>query len=147
MGGSDDATARTLEVVRCNPVAGVVLRENMFRMSAGAELVARIVADMRDQGLEPDGKERELLALAEGMADRLAELEECVEQEGLSFTLDSGRVVMNPAVGEARMTRTSLARVLAGVSMSEGRAKNPAKVRAAQARWLQHNIAKGRVSG
>lgn len=102
---------------------------------------------MRDQGLEPDGKERELLALAEGMADRLAELEECVEQEGLSFTLDSGRVVMNPAVGEARMTRTSLARVLAGVSMSEGRAKDPAKVRAAQARWLQHNIAKGRVSG
>jgi hypothetical protein len=116
-------------------------------MSEGRALVARIVADMAAHGLEPDGKERELLTLAEGMADRLAELEDIIASEGLAVTLKSGRVVMNPAVGEARMTRTSLARVLAGVSMLEGRAKDPAKVKAAQGRWLQHNIAKGRVSG
>ena len=114
-------------------------------MSAGSDLVARIVADMREHGLEPDGKERELLSLASGLADRLAELEDCIEVEGLSVVLDSGRVLMNPAVGEARQTRTSLARVLMGVSMTEGRAKDPAKVRAAQARWLEHNIAKGRA--
>lgn len=119
----------------------------MFRMSAGAELVARIVADMRAHGLEPDGREVELLALAEGLADRLAELEACVEDEGLSTVLQSGRVVMNPAVAEARQTRTALATVLGRVSMEEGRAKDPQKMRAAQARWLQHNIAKGRVSG
>lgn len=123
----------------------IALRGNMFRMSAGQELVGRIVADMREHGLEPDGKERELLALAEGLADRLAELEDLIEVEGLAFTSDSGRVMMNPAVGEARQTRTSLARVLMGVSMTEGRAKDPAKVRAAQARWLEHNIAKGRA--
>ncbi len=44
-------------------------------MSEGQELVARIVAEMAANGLEPDGKEQELLGLAEGLADRLAELE------------------------------------------------------------------------
>jgi hypothetical protein len=119
----------------------------MFRLTPGEELTARIVADMAEHGLEPDGKERELLTLAEGLADRLAELEDVVEREGLSVTLQSGQVVMNPAVGESRMTRAALARVLAGVSMTEGRAKDPAKVRAAQARWLEHNIAKARQRG
>ncbi len=116
-------------------------------MSEGLELVARIVADMRAHGLEPDAKETELLSLAEGLADRLAELEGSVEAEGLSTVLNSGRVVMNPAVAESRMTRTALASVLVKVSMTEGAAKDPAKVAAAQKRWLAHNIAKGRVSG
>jgi hypothetical protein len=116
-------------------------------MSAGQDLVARIVEDMHAHGLEPDAKETELLALAEGLADRLAELEETIELEGLSVVLNSGRTVMNPAVSESRQTRTALATVLGRVSMVEGRQKDPAKVAAAQKRWLQHNIAKGRVSG
>jgi len=116
-------------------------------MSEGRALVARIVADMAAHGLEPDGKERELLALAEGLADRLADLEDRIVADGLSITLHSGRVVMNPAVAESRMTRTALATVLGRVSMEEGRAKDPQKQAAAQKRWLQHNIAKGRVSG
>ncbi|HWY01329.1 MAG TPA: hypothetical protein VNY55_16050 [Mycobacterium sp.] len=115
-------------------------------MTEGAELVARIVADMHAHGLEPDSKEAELLALAEGLADRLAELEQDIEVDGRSMVLSSGRVVMNPAVAESRMTRTSLAGVLSRVSMVEGREKDPQKVAAAQKRWLQHNIAKGRVS-
>jgi hypothetical protein len=45
------------------------------------------------------------------------------------------------------MTRTTLATVLGRVSMTEGPAKDPQRVKAAQARWLQHNIAKGRASG
>jgi hypothetical protein len=54
----------------------------MFRMGAGSELVARIVVDMHARGLEPDAKKTELLGLAEGLADRLADLEETVELEG-----------------------------------------------------------------
>jgi hypothetical protein len=54
---------------------------------------------------------------------------------------------MNTAVAESRMTRTALATVLGRVSMLEGREKDPLKVKAAQVRWRQHNIAKGRVSG
>jgi hypothetical protein len=119
----------------------------MFRMTEGEALVSRIVADMREHGLEPDAKERELLALAEGLADRLADLEERIIRDGLSITLHSGRVVMNPSVSEARLTRTALATVLGRVSMAEGRVKDPVKVAAAQKRWLQHNIAKGRVTG
>jgi len=43
--------------------------------SPGAELVARVVADMRANGLEPDRREVELLSLAEKLADRLDALE------------------------------------------------------------------------
>jgi hypothetical protein len=81
----------------------------MFGMSAGQDLVDRITAEMRDNGLEPDPKERELLALASGLADRLFELEQSIEEDGLSMYLTSGAVKMNPAVAESRMTRTSLA--------------------------------------
>lgn len=116
-------------------------------MSEGRELVQRIVEDMQARGLEPDAKETELLALAEGLADRLADLEDSVAVEGLSVVLNSGRIVMNPAVSESRMTRTSLATVLGRISMEEGHTKDPAKVKAAQKRWQQHNIAKGRMSG
>lgn len=125
----------------------VVLRGKIIRMSAGAELVARIVDDMHAHGLEPDAKEQELLALAEGLADRLAELEETIELEGLSVMLSSGRTVMNPAVSESRQTRTALATVLGRVSMVEGRAKDPTKVKAAQVRWARHNLAKAQRSG
>jgi hypothetical protein len=114
----------------------------MFRMSAGQELVDRITAEMHAHGLEPDAKEAELLALAEGLADRLAELEASIEEDGLSLLLTNGAIRMNPAVAESRMTRTSLATVLTKISMTEAPAKNPAKQAAAQKRWLQHNIAK-----
>jgi hypothetical protein len=119
----------------------------MFRMGAGVELVARIVADMHAHGLEPDAKETELLALAEGLANGLADLEETVEYEGLSVVLNSRRIVMNPAVTESRMTRTALATVLGRVSMEDGRAKDPLKVKAAQVRWAAHNLAKAQHSG
>jgi hypothetical protein len=62
----------------------------LFRMSAGQELVDRITAEMRTNGLEPDAKEQELLALAEGLADRLAELEDGIAEDGLSMLLTSG---------------------------------------------------------
>jgi hypothetical protein len=123
------------------------LRGNMIGMSAGTELVERVIADMRANGLEPDGREVELLDLASGLADRLADLEACVDRDGLSMVLKSGRVVINPAVSESRLTRNALATVLGRVSMEEGRAKDPAKQRAAQARWRAHNIAKAQRSG
>jgi hypothetical protein len=117
-------------------------------MSDGAASVKRIVDEMAAYGLEPDTKERELLGIAEGMADRLADLEACVSWDGLCTVLTSGRVVANPVVAESRMTRTALASVLGKVSMTEGPAKNLAKQAGAQKRWLAHNIAKQRaVSG
>lgn len=96
-------------------------------MGAGADLVARIAGEMAAHGLEPDAKESVLLALAEGLADRLADLENCIERDGLCTVLKSGRVVSNPVVVESRMTRTSLATVLGKISMTEGPAKDVAR--------------------
>jgi hypothetical protein len=114
----------------------------MFRMTVGEDLVATIVAELHGNGLEPDAKERELLALAQGLADRLAELEEDIEADGRTMVLTSGRIVMNPAVAESRMTRTSRATVLTKISMTELPAIDKAKQAASRARWRAHNIAK-----
>lgn len=119
----------------------------MFRMGAGADLVARITAEMQANGLEPDAKETELLAVAEGLADRLADLEQDIEEDGRSMVLTSGRIVMNPAVAESRMTRTSLATVLTKISMSEAPAIDRVKQAASKARWREHNISKAQRSG
>jgi hypothetical protein len=119
----------------------------MVRVSEGQDLVARIVGEMAAHGLEPDAKEQELLAVAEGLADRLAQLEADIEADGRTLVLGSGRVVMNPAVAESRLTRTSLASVLVKISMCEAPAKDPAKQASAQARWRSHNIAKQRMAG
>jgi hypothetical protein len=102
---------------------------------------------MAANGLEPDGREVELLSLAEGLADRLEALEACVERDGLSLVLKSGRVVVNPAVIESRLTRNALGTLLGRVSMEEGRAPDPQKQKAAQARWRAHNLAKAQRSG
>jgi len=115
-------------------------RGSTVKHSAGAELVARVRDDMADNGLEPDGKEEVLLALASRLADRRAELEDSIARDGLTRTL-AGRIVINPCVAESRQTTAALARVALGVQM-ERFAKNPVKQRAAQTRWRQHNLGK-----
>jgi hypothetical protein len=47
---------------------------------------------MKSQVLEPDGREEELLALASGLADRLAELEATIGADGLTVVSKSGLV-------------------------------------------------------
>lgn len=111
------------------------------RGSSGAALVARIVADMRLQGLEPDGKESELLGLAEGLQDRILELEAAISAEGLTTVSKSGVVHLHPAVSECRQTRAVLARTLAQIQMADD-VRDPVKQKAAQARWREHNKAK-----
>jgi hypothetical protein len=116
-------------------------------MSAGTELVARMTAEMRSHGLEPDAKEQELLAVAERLADDLAELEGDIEADGRTMVLNSGRVLLNPALAESRLTRTTLATVLTKTSMTEAPGKDPAKQAASNARWCAYNIANAQRSG
>lgn len=111
---------------------------------SGAALVARIRAEMAAEDLEPDAKEVELLAIAEALQDRIVELEALIVSEGLSCTSKNGVVHLNPATGEARQTRSALARVLGGIQMQRD-AKDPVKQRAAAVRWRGHNAAKGAV--
>ena len=112
------------------------------RKTPGKALVARIIADMGARGLEPDAKERELLALAEGLADQLDGLRQAVATEGYSTTLETGRIVANPAVGLINSTSLALKNVLAAVNMTDQPPINLVKQRASKARWRAHNAAK-----
>ena len=106
--------------------------------TAGRTLVARIVGDMASRNLEPTAKEHELLALAAGLADQLDRLKATLAVEGYTHRLDSGRVVIHPAVAAINATSLALARVLGQVSMTELPAKDPVKQRAVQKRWSAH---------
>jgi hypothetical protein len=110
-------------------------------ISPGVALVRRVVADMHAHGLEPDGREQELLNLAEKLGDRLDALERTIDADGMTYVSKGGLARLHPAVPEARQTAAALARVLGGIDM-DGSGKNPKKVAAAQARWRQHNIAR-----
>lgn len=111
---------------------------------SGAALVARIRADMVAEGLEPDGREVELLSLAEDLQDRIVELEAAITAEGLTSVSKGGLVRLHPAVAEVRQTRAALARVLSGVQLQDD-SRDPVKQKAAQSRWRAHNQAKKRT--
>ena len=114
--------------------------------SPGAALVRRVRKDMAAEQLEPDGREVELLSLAEDLANRVAELEAAIATDGLTSVSKGGLVRLHPAVTEARQSRVALARVLGQIQMRDD-AKNPTKQAAADARWRQHNLAKRRIGG
>ncbi|OKH66260.1 hypothetical protein EB74_04705 [Mycobacterium sp. SWH-M5] len=114
----------------------------MAEDDSGAALVARIRADMDAEGLVPDGREEELLAVAEALQDRIVELEALIAADGLRHVSDSGMVRLHPAVAEVRQTRMALTRALAGIQLADEGSKDPAKQRAAQTRWRAHNMAK-----
>jgi len=101
---------------------------------------------MASMGLEPDGSEEEMLTLASDLADRVAQLEDAIAAEGLTTVSKSGVVHLHPGVAESRQTRAALAKALAGVQTSEG-VKDPVKVKAADARWRSHNLAKKSIGG
>ena len=114
--------------------------------TAGAALVARIQAEMAEEGLEPDAREIELLAQAEAVQDRIMQLEAAIAAEGLTTVSKSGVVHLHPAVAEARQTRAVLARTLAAIQLHDD-GKDPVKQKAAQSRWRAHNDAKQRQRG
>ena len=113
------------------------------KQSPGQVMVAAILAEMAEVGVEPDSKEQVLLDTARKLVDRLGALEAIVAAEGLMLTSPSGVVKVHPAAVEHRQLAANLARVLGNVVIGDSSAgKNPAKVRAAQTRWRSHNLAK-----
>ena len=106
--------------------------------------MARLKAEMDAEELEPDGRDVELLSIAEALQDRVVDLEALIESEGLSNTSKSGVVRLNPAVGEARQTRVALSRVISQIQLHDD-GKDPVKQRAANARWRAHNDGKRRA--
>lgn len=115
--------------------------------SVGDAVVDGILADLDEADREPDGREVVWLEQARHLANRIAELEECISNDGLTVVLNSGRAVLHPAVAEVRQHRAALARVLAGIQMEETSVKDPTKQKAAQAKWRAHNEARMRAKG
>jgi hypothetical protein len=111
-------------------------------LTAGKQLVQRIEAELAARGLEPDGKEREMLRIAAKLADQLQELEADIKRNGCTTVISSGRLCVNPSVAAARQASLALAKILSGIEMSEAPAVNRVKQRAAQVRWRAHNEAK-----
>jgi hypothetical protein len=70
----------------------------------GEELVSKILADLKDNGLQPDSRESELLERARGMRDRIAELESLVTVHGMTITDRMGNVRPSPLLSEIRQS-------------------------------------------
>jgi transposase-like protein len=143
LGCSQPSVARDMAALGLSP--GPVVNQTVALgvsslPSRGESLVAHIVAEMRANGLEPDSREEELLSLARGMADRLEALERMIAKDGMSRKV-GGRIVIHPALAEARQVENTLARCLSHIQLEETH-KNPVKQRAAQTRWRSHNLAK-----
>ena len=65
---------------------------------------------------EVDAHERPLLAEACRLADRCAELEESIEEHGITVEGSKGQPRLHPAVAEVRQTRVALTRVLGAIA-------------------------------
>jgi hypothetical protein len=108
--------------------------------SPGERMVSGIMAELTEDGVQLDAKEKALLATARQLVDRMGALEAIVARDGLMVTTEAG-IKIHPAVVEHRLCATTLPRILAGIGAGDTSAgsKNPIKQRAATARWASHN--------
>jgi len=106
----------------------------------GERMVSGIMAELTEDGVQLDAKEKALLATARQLVDRMDALEAIVARDGLMVTTDAG-VKLHPAAAEHRLCATTLPRILAGIGAGDttAGAKNPTKQRAAASRWASHN--------
>jgi hypothetical protein len=109
--------------------------------SAGDKLVEKILADLREQRLQPDSREAELLERARAMADRIEELETLVAVEGMTYTDKSSVVRPTPLLSEIRQSTIVLTRCLNAIQFNdEPSHKDPTKQRAGRASWAARNV-------
>lgn len=107
-------------------------------LSPGAQMVANIIEEMLEAGVQPDAKENALLSTACSLVDRLAALESLIVRDGELIPGPNGTTRVHPAVSEYRQYAATLPKVLSGIVIGDsasGIAKNPVKQRAANARW------------
>lgn len=111
---------------------------------AGRALVEAITAQLAEDDMVPDARDRTLLDTAARLVDRMAALEAMIVCDGARTISSAGVVRLHPAIAEHRNHSVALAKVLGAVALHEttGAAKDPAKVRAAETRWRAHNATK-----
>jgi riboflavin biosynthesis pyrimidine reductase len=117
------------------------VKKKQPEQSPGQRLVAELEAELLEDGVQLDSRERTLLTTARQLVDRLDALEQIVARDGLMVTTEAG-ARLNPAAIEHRLCATMLPRVLAGIGAGDttaGAGKSPVKQRAAAVRWANHN--------
>ena len=111
------------------------------KQTPGERMVAGIMAELTEDGVQLDAKESALLVTARQLVDRMDALEAIVAREGVMLTSETG-VRLHPAAVEHRLCATTLPRILAGIGAGDttaGAGKSPVKQRAAAVRWANHN--------
>ena len=104
----------------------------------GRRLVDDLLAELAEDGLEPDAREVALLVAAGELRDRMDRLEAMIAADGERRVTSTGTVQLHPAVAELRQHAVALSRVLAGVSMVDtGAGKSARHQRAALMRWAR----------
>ncbi|WP_406817405.1 hypothetical protein [Mycobacterium sp. M23085] len=128
---------------RGRPLRSVTKLQAAAVTGAGDELVAKIRAELDGKGLEPDAREEGLLAEIRATADIIAAAQQRIDDDGLVFApaTKGGPPRAHPLLAEVRGQRAVLARLLSAISLEEG-TKNPAKVKAANARWRVRHMQK-----
>lgn len=107
--------------------------------SAGDELRQRILADLDEQGLDPDSRELELLDRACSAADRIERLEVIVAEHGETVVDGNGNIRPSALLTEIRLSTHTIARCLGGIQFDAG--KDAVKQRAGRASWAARSAA------
>ena len=110
------------------------------RLSAGAQLRARLDLELGGGGLVWDHRELEILDRAAALADTIAALEAVVARDGLMITGSTGQLRLHPAVVEWRQSQVAMLRMLDSLALPQATrvirsARNERKSRNAHARW------------
>lgn len=111
---------------------------------AGKRLLRQVLEQLKEDQLEPDAREEELLKQAAALADRLDQIRQTLASEGLTVATAKGGPRAHPLLAVERATVAAIQRLLDGISLTEEPIKNAAKQRAARTRWRAHNAARAR---
>lgn len=86
---------------------------------AGAALWRAILGQLDDDGLVPDAREQQWLALACREADQLAAVEAALAGQSLTTLGSAKQLVAHPLLGECRASRQVIAGLLARVGLDD----------------------------
>src|SRR5215211_2823845 len=92
------------------------------------------------KGWELDERETQILTLAVRQADDLRRLEIAIRRDGAMVPGSQGQPVLNPAIGEARLARLAITRLLGELKLPDAAgvprsSRSRSAQRAAAARW------------
>ncbi len=105
----------------------------------GEALVASLREEMAEQGLIPTSTEEAQLEIARDLADRAAQLQAIVAEDGECRRSQDGRIFAHPLLSEIRQCEATLSRIVGSISTTSEPVIDRQRQRAAQSRWRIRN--------